>query len=111
MLHRLSFLILFISLTLLSTGQNELGGIGQWREHYNNRSIIQLGMANSVSGEKKIIGATTQQVFSITAKNIVTLLGKSTGLHDISIACTAWDAAACRDRPGIPARASCPSRR
>lgn len=53
MLHRLSFLILFISPTLLSTGQNELGGIGQWREHYNNRSIIQLGMANSVSGEKR----------------------------------------------------------
>ena len=93
MLHRLSFLIFFICLTLLGSGQNELGGIGRWREHYNNRSIIQLGPANSTSGEKKIIGATTQQVFSITGAKNVALLGKSTGLNDISIACTAWDAA------------------
>ena len=91
MLQRFLFLILFISLTLTSSGQNELGGIGQWREHYNNRSVTQLGIAKNTNGDKKIIGATTQQVFSITAKNKVTLLGKSTGLHDISIACSAWD--------------------
>ena len=91
MLQRFLFLILFISLTLTSSGQNELGGIGQWREHYNNRSVTQLGIGKNTNGDKKIIGATTQQVFSITAKNKVTLLGKSTGLHDISIACSAWD--------------------
>ncbi len=91
MLQRLSIFILFISLTLLSSGQNVLGGIGQWREHYNNRSVTQLGIANSSNGNKKIIGATTQQAFSITATNKVALLGKSTGLHDISIACSAWD--------------------
>ena len=93
MLHRLSFLILFISLTLSSIGQNEIGGIGRWREHYNNQSVIQLGIANSASGAKSVIGATTQQVFSITGAKNVALLGKSTGLNDISIACTAWDAA------------------
>ena len=93
MLQRLSFLILFISLTFISSGQNELGGIGQWREHFNNRSVTQLAIANSSNGNKKIIGATTQQVFSITATNKVALLGKSTGLHDISIACSAWDVA------------------
>ena len=91
MLQRLSIFILFISLTLLSSGQNVLGGIGQWREHYNNRSVTQLGIANSSNGNKKIIGATTQQAFSITATNKVALLGKSTGLHDISIASSAWD--------------------
>jgi len=93
MLQRVSFLILFISLALLSIGQNELGGIGQWREHYNNRSVIQLGIASNANGEKKIIGATTQQVFSVTPSNKVALLGKSTGLNDASIACTAWDVA------------------
>lgn len=91
MLQRLSIFILFTSLTLLSSGQNILGGIGQWREHYNNRSVTQLGIANSSNGNKKIIGATTQQAFSVTAKNKVALLGKSNGLHDISIACSAWD--------------------
>ena len=93
MLQRLSFLILSISFAIISSGQNELGGIGQWREHYNNRSVTQLGIANSSNGNKKIIGATTQQVFSITATNKVALMGKSTGLHDISIACSAWDVA------------------
>ena len=91
MLQRLSFLILSISFAIISSGQNELGGIGQWREHFNNRSVTQLAIANSSNGNKKIIGATTQQVFSITATNKVALLGKSTGLHDISIACSAWD--------------------
>ena len=47
MLQRFLFLILFISLTLTSSGQNELGGIGQWREHYNNRSVTQLGIAKN----------------------------------------------------------------
>ena len=91
MLQRLTIFIFFISLALISLGQNELGGIGQWREHYNNRSVTQLGIAKNTNGNKKIIGATTQQVFSITATNKVALLGKSNGLHDISIACSAWD--------------------
>ena len=91
MLQRLKIFIFFISLALISLGQNELGGIGQWREHYNNRSVTQLGIAKNTNGNKKIIGATTQQVFSITATNKVALLGKSNGLHDISIACSAWD--------------------
>jgi hypothetical protein len=91
MLQRLSIFIFFLSLNLISLGQNELGGIGQWREHYNNRSVTQLGIAKNTNGNKKIIGATTQQVFSITATNKVALLGKSNGLHDISIACSAWD--------------------
>ena len=71
MLQRLSFLILSISFAIISSGQNELGGIGQWREHYNNRSVTQLGIANSSNGNKKIIGATTQQAFSITSRFLV----------------------------------------
>ncbi len=91
MLLRITSLLFLLTLTNLGIGQNELGGIGQWREHFNNQSIIQIGIATVKNGESKIIGASTEQIFSITAKNNIELAGKSTGLHDISIACTAWD--------------------
>ena len=85
-------ILLFIFLpTIYSFGQNKLGGIGQWREHFNNRSIIQIGIANFKNGQNKIIGASSQQIFSIGAKNSIELSGKSTGLNDVAIACTAWD--------------------
>lgn len=85
-------ILLFIFLpTIYSFGQNKLGGIGQWREHFNNRSVIQIGIANFKNGQNKIIGASSQQIFSIGAKNSIELSGKSTGLNDVAIACTAWD--------------------
>lgn len=91
MLQRISTLLFFSIQCLVSVGQNKLGGIGQWREHFNNSAIIQIGLANFKNGENKIIGASTEQVFFIDAKKNIELAGKSTGLHDVSIATTAWD--------------------
>lgn len=90
---RLNILLLSTVISLSGLGQNKLNGIGQWREHYNNQSVIQLSLTNESSGEKKLMGATSQQVFSISGKNEVTLYGKSSGLHDIAIACSTWDPA------------------
>ena len=90
MTRRLIIFIFFIY-PLISFGQNELGGIGQWREHFNNHAVIQLGMVNVANSEYKIHGASNQQVFFLSAKNKIKLAGKSTGLHDVSISSTAWD--------------------
>ncbi|MGI9138111.1 MAG: two-component regulator propeller domain-containing protein, partial [Sediminibacterium sp.] len=91
MLVRISIFLYFLTQTIFGIGQNKIGGIGQWREHFNNHSIIQISIAPVNNGESKIIGASTEQIFSISAKNNIELEGKSTGLHDVSIACTAWD--------------------
>jgi len=90
MTRKLLIFIFFIC-PMFSFGQNELGGIGQWREHFNNHAIIKLGTANGSNSELKIQGASNQQVFFLTAKNKIILAGKSTGLHDVSISCSAWD--------------------
>jgi len=65
--------------------QNAWGAIGQWREHYNNRSVQHL-----IKGDK-VYGATTNQIFSIDSKKKVDLIGKSNGLNEIGIAAMAWD--------------------
>ena len=63
------FIFIFFIYPLISFGQNELGGIGQWREHFNNLAVIQLGNVNSASSEYKILGASNQQVFFLSEKN------------------------------------------
>ena len=90
MTRRLYIFIYFL-LPLICFGQNELGGIGQWREHFNNHAVIQLGTINESKSEYKIQGASNQQVFFLSEKNKIKLAGKSTGLHDVSISCSAWD--------------------
>ena len=65
--------------------QTPIGPLGQWREHYNNKSVQHLVKGNV------LYGATTNQVFSIDAKNNIQFLGKSNGLHEIEIAAIAWD--------------------
>lgn len=91
MLKCIPILLLIVLQTIHSLGQNKLGGIGQWREHFNNRSVIHIGIANLKNGQNKIYGASSQQVFSIDSKKNIELSGKSTGLNDVAIACTAWD--------------------
>ena len=80
----------FLSLCWLSiyfqcSAQAPIGPLGQWREHYNNKSVQHL-----VKGDV-LYGATTNQVFSIDANNNIQFLGKSNGLHDIELAAIAWD--------------------
>ena len=65
--------------------QTPIGPLGQWREHYNNKSVQHLAKGTI------LYGATTNQVFSIDAKNNIQFLGKSNGLHEIEIAAIAWD--------------------
>ena len=78
-------LFALLSQTIFANSQNTLGPIGQWREHYNNKSVFHV-----VKGDK-IYGATRGQVFSVDSKKQVELFGKSTGLNEVGIAAMAWD--------------------
>jgi len=75
----------WLSIYLQAAAQTPIGPLGQWREHYNNKSVQHLVKGNV------LYGATTNQVFSIDAKNNIQFLGKSNGLHEIEIAAIAWD--------------------
>jgi len=70
---------------LHAASQSQMGPLGNWREHYNNKSILHL-----LKGDL-LYGATPNQVFSIDAKNNVNFLGKSNGLHEIEVSAIAWD--------------------
>jgi len=85
MLRFILFISLFLSQFEKIEAQNSWGAIGQWREHYNNKSVKDI-----IKGDK-IYGATTNQVFSIDSKKNVELIGKSNGLNEIGIAAMAWD--------------------
>jgi len=75
----------WLTIYLHASSQSSIGPLGQWREHYNNKSVQYLVKGNN------LYGATTNQVFSIDAKNNIQFLGKSNGLHEIEIAAIAWD--------------------
>ena len=75
----------WLTIYLQGAAQTPIGPLGQWREHYNNKSVHHLVKGNI------LYGATTNQVFSIDAKNNIQFLGKSNGLHEIEIAAIAWD--------------------
>ncbi|TRZ81825.1 MAG: hypothetical protein D4R91_06225 [Sediminibacterium sp.] len=74
-------LIVFLN----ASAQSLLEPIGQWREHYNNKNVLHLAKGDL------LYGATTNQVFTIDAKNNIQFFGKSNGLHEIEIATIAWD--------------------
>jgi ligand-binding sensor domain-containing protein len=75
----------WLTIYLHASSQTSIGPLGQWREHYNNKSVQYLVKGNN------LYGATTNQVFGIDAKNDIQFLGKSNGLHEIEIASIAWD--------------------
>ena len=75
----------WLTIYLHASAQSSIGPLGQWREHYNNKSVQYVVKGND------LFGATTNQVFSIDAKNNIQFLGKSNGLHEIEIAAIAWD--------------------
>ena len=80
-------ILLFLICGILSnlSAQNANGPIGQWREQYNNKTIVHV-----IKGDK-IYGASNNQVFSIDSKKNIDLLGKSNGLNELGIAALAWD--------------------
>lgn len=59
--------------------------IGNWREHLNYQSTIQVLQAD------KIYCATTNNVFSVDANNETDRYSKVNGLNDVGINCIAWD--------------------
>jgi len=75
----------WLTIYLQAFAQSSIGPLGQWREHYNNKSVQHVAIGNT------LYGATANQVFSIGAKNSIQFLGKSNGLHEIEIASIAWD--------------------
>jgi len=97
------FFSIIIGITLCSSVwcQNKLGGIGSWREHYNNQSVQQVAIATGAgttigtktnnTSAKWLIATTPYQIALVDSKNEIDLIGKSNGLHDMGIAFTAWD--------------------
>ena len=75
----------WLTIYLHASSQSSIGPLGQWREHYNNKSVQYVVKGND------LYGATTNQVFSIDAKNNIQFLGKSNGLQEIEIAAIALD--------------------
>ncbi len=76
--------IFCIAMALSSIGQNPLGGIGQWRTHFDNHSLHQV-----VKGDA-IYTASPYQIFRIEGDKINSI-DKSNGLSDIGIQQIAWD--------------------
>lgn len=65
--------------------QNNLGGIGQWRGHFNNQSIRQV-----IKGDY-VYAASPYQIIKFEKNNAINWIDKSTGLSDIGIEHAAWD--------------------
>ena len=74
--------ILFSCLTGWS--QNSIGGIGTWREHFNNHPIQQV-----VKGDK-IYAASWHQLLSVDSQGNIEYIGKSNGLHEVGIKKIRW---------------------
>ena len=75
---------LFVNTTAFA--QNSLPPIGQWREHLNYQSTIQV-----LKGDD-IYCATANSLFSVDTNNEVQRYSKVTGLNDIGIQAIGWDA-------------------
>lgn len=86
-MQKRGLIVLVILLTILNCwAQNNIGAIGQWREHYNNHSVVHV-----VKGDK-IYGASKYQLFSIDSKNNIEYIGKSNGLNEVGIQSIKWHA-------------------
>ncbi len=97
------FFSIITGITLCSSVwcQNKLGGIGSWREHYNNQSVQQVTIANGTeattgmfsnnTSAKWVLATTPYQIALVNSKSQIDLIGKSNGLNDMGITCTAWD--------------------
>jgi hypothetical protein len=80
------FAIILLSLSCIYLqAQNDLGGIGQWRGHFNNHSIKKV-----VKGDY-VYAASPYQIIALDNKNPIHWIDKSTGLNDIDIEQIAWD--------------------
>jgi ligand-binding sensor domain-containing protein len=82
---KLVLTILFSLLYFLGATQNKLGGIGQWRGHYDNHQIKRV-----IKGDY-IYAASPYQIVKIEGNSIVNWIDKTTGLHDINIENITWD--------------------
>ena len=76
--------LLFFSFFIPSVVTAQLPPIGQWREHLNYQSAIQI-----VKGDK-IYCATSNALFSVEA-NEIERYSKVTGLAETGVSCIAWD--------------------
>ena len=81
---RIHFILLLFLINTVNA-QNNLGGIGQWRGHFNNHSI-----RNVIKGDF-IYAASPYQIIKYENENPINWIDKSTGLHDIGIEHIAWD--------------------
>lgn len=79
------FTILFCLIAFNCKGQNKIGAIGQWREHYSNYNVQQIILGDH------LYAATAHQLFYMDSTNAINYIGKSNGLNEIGISSIAWD--------------------
>ncbi len=82
---RFATILLGSLLLLASPSEAQAPPIGQWREHLNYRSAIQVIKADQV------YCATATNLFSVDAQDEMERFNKITGLHDIGVRCIGWD--------------------
>ena len=80
-------LLLFglLSLPIIGMSQNKLGGIGQWRGHYDNHRVQQV-----INGDL-LYAASPYQIVGLDTSLHKTWIDKTTGLHESAIQQLAWD--------------------
>jgi ligand-binding sensor domain-containing protein len=79
------FFLSILCLPFIGNTQNKLGGIGQWRGHYDNHSVQQV-----VKGDV-LYAASPYQIIGIDANMHKTWIDKTTGLHESTIQQLTWD--------------------
>jgi len=79
------FTIILLFVVVVIHAQNDIGGIGQWRGHFNNHNIRQV-----IKGDY-IYAASPYQIIKFENTNAINWMDKSTGLNDIGIEHIAWD--------------------
>lgn len=83
---RIIIAIVYMLISVHLIAQNNIKGIGSWREHYNNTNILQV-----IKGDRIYIASTNQVMAYDEPSGQLDCIGKSNGLHEIGIEKIAWD--------------------
>ena len=83
---KIAFFLCFSLILHSLYAQNDIGGVGSWREHYNNSNIKQ-----AIKGDRIYLATTNQLIAYNESNGKIEFIGKSSGLHEIGIQKIAWD--------------------
>ena len=82
----ISFWVIVLLILVQTSAQNIIPPIGNWREHLNYQTTIQV-----VFGDK-LYCATATNLFSVDEQGEIERYSKVSGLNDFGVQCIGWDA-------------------